>query len=140
MNKLPWTDAVRDRARSIHRLVNRKITYQTDGVTHPHLDIPEQWDLLLEGGHGDCEDYALTKRHHLRNEFPSYHHCFRIATCWTVARDDSSYHATLIIDTDAGMFILDNNFRDIVTIGSVNWRWHKIEDVTSPTGWSHLRN
>jgi predicted transglutaminase-like cysteine proteinase len=139
MSKIPWNDDIQTRVKAIHRRVNQKIIYQTDAITHPDLLIPEQWDLLLEGGRGDCEDYALTKRHHLRAEFPAWHHCFRIATCWTRAGDDSTYHATLLVDTESGMFILDNNFRDVVAIGSVNWRWHKIEDVFSPSGWSELR-
>lgn len=40
--------------------VNRWIAPMAD---IKHWDRAEQWDLVLTRGYGDCEDYALTKRH-----------------------------------------------------------------------------
>lgn len=135
----PLTPEHRNAMNQIHRDVNRSIRYQDDAVTHPHLEIPDRWDLLLEGGLGDCEDYALTKRHLFRNRFSRWHQSFRIATCWQRRGDDSSYHATLIVESDQGVWVLDNNYSSPIRIESVGWHWDRIEDPSSPTGWSQFR-
>lgn len=134
MNDAVWQDLV-----DINREVNRKITYRIDAQNHPQLPVPEQWNVLLEGGYGDCDDYAATKRHFLRNRYPQHHDHFRLATCWVDAgRTAGSYHAVLIVETDQGAYVLDNNLRRPILMEDVNYAWHKIEDPRSPTGWSRI--
>jgi predicted transglutaminase-like cysteine proteinase len=135
----PFTTENRAALSRVQSEVNRNVRYQSDAITHPRLEIPERWDLLLEGGLGDCEDYALTKRHLLRNQFPRWHQNFRIATCWQRRGDNSTYHATLIVETDQGAWVLDNNYSSPVRIETLGWHWDRIEDPQSPTGWSKFR-
>lgn len=133
-NDALWQDLV-----DVNRSVNHKIKYRSDGKNHPELFIPEQWNVLLEGGYGDCDDYAATKRHILRNRYPDHHDSFRLATCWIDAgRAPGTYHAVMIAETDQGAYVLDNNLRRPMLMEDLNYDWHKIEDPASATQWSRI--
>ena len=83
----------------INRRINRLITPQTD---LEHYGVAEFWTLPTDGK-GDCEDYALLKRHELlKLGWPSS------ALLITVVSDEKGEgHAVLTARTTAGDFILD---------------------------------
>jgi predicted transglutaminase-like cysteine proteinase len=90
----------------LNRAVNHEIEPATDMEVY---GVPEYWTLPTT--RGDCEDYALLKRHRL------------IARGWpsgtllmTVVRDEKNEgHAVLTARTTQGDFILDNKI-DIVRL------------------------
>lgn len=89
----------------INRQVNRTIAPVSD---LDHYGVADYWTLPKDGK-GDCEDYALLKRHKL------------VALGWpanallmTVVRDENGDgHAVLTARTAQGDFILDNKVDEI---------------------------
>ena len=77
----------------VNRSVNRRI--------RPRPDYQERW--TLNPTHGDCEDYAVTKRAELlRHGFPSS------ALLLAIVMARGQRHAVLIARTTGGDFVLDN--------------------------------
>jgi predicted transglutaminase-like cysteine proteinase len=85
---------------TINRAINRRIKPITD---LKHWGVVDRWDIP-DDGWGDCEDYQLLKRKLLAEQgLP------RRAMRMTVVQDDKGEgHAVLMIRTDRGDFILDN--------------------------------
>ena len=85
--------------------INRSITAERD---LKHYGIADYWTLPTDGK-GDCEDYALLKRHELiRLGWPSS------ALLMTIVKDEKGEgHAVLTARTAAGDFILDNKVDEI---------------------------
>jgi predicted transglutaminase-like cysteine proteinase len=88
----------------VNRWVNQSIMPQTD---FEHYGVKEYWTIPIDGK-GDCEDYALLKRHMLMQRgWPSS------ALLMTVVIDESGEgHAVLTARTQAGDLILDNKVKD----------------------------
>ena len=84
----------------INRRVNRLITPETD---LEHYGVAEFWTLPMDGK-GDCEDYALLKRHELLKLgwSPS------VLLITVVSDEQGEGHAVLTARTTARDFILDN--------------------------------
>jgi predicted transglutaminase-like cysteine proteinase len=93
----------------INRSVNQAVEPATD------LEVYGQTEFwTLPGNKGDCEDYALLKRHLLMQRgWPAS------SLLMTVVRDEKGEgHAILTVRTAQGDFVLDNKTDDIKS-------WHK---------------
>ena len=112
-------------AERINSQVNASVTYKTDLEQY---STPEFW--CESGTFGDCEDYALLKRALLK-EHGFAPECIHIATCWINVEAIDTGHCVLIVETDKGQFILDNNLKDPVRLNfeTANYKyiWNKIE-------------
>jgi predicted transglutaminase-like cysteine proteinase len=91
--------------------------------------VPEFW-CEARSGFDDCDGYALLKRALLKEQgFDEL--CIHIATCWINVKADNTGHCVLIVETDKGQFILDNNLKDPVSLNfqAVDYRyiWNIIE-------------
>mgnify|MGYP003403100692 FL=1 len=112
-------------AERINSNVNASVTYKTDLEQYSK---PEFW--VEAGRFGDCEDYALLKRALLKEQgFDAEK--IHLATCWINVKADDTGHCVLIVETDNGQFILDNNLKDPVPLNfeSVGYKylWNIIE-------------
>ena len=112
-------------AQRINSQVNASVTYKTDLA---QFEVPEFWQEA--GKFGDCEDYALLKRALLKEQgFDAEK--IHLATCWINVKADDTGHCVLIVETDKGQFILDNNLKDPVSLNfqAVDYRyiWNIIE-------------
>lgn len=90
-------------AERINSDVNARVTYKSD---LEQFGVPEFWRAADRIG--DCEDYALLKRALLKEQGFNPD-CIHIATCWVNVRSLTTGHCVLIVETDQGQFILDNN-------------------------------
>jgi len=131
---LQWTPENRKIVQKIQRKVNKNIKYRTDKESYPNLDIPEYWEIIRGKGYGDCDDYAVTKRALLIEAFPDNRNDFRLATCWA---ENKEYHAVLVVDTEGGSYVLDNNHERIEPYGKLGYKWHKIQSKDGK-GWENL--
>lgn len=106
-----------DLAERINKHVNESITYQDDLAQYGK---PEFW--ALAGKFGDCEDYALLKRHKLREAgcADSVH----MALCRTEAGE---VHAVCIVDTPSGVYVLDNRHPYPMLKSQLEYQWIGIE-------------
>ena len=105
--------------------VNTSVSYKTDVEQY---NKPELWKEA--GAFGDCEDYALLKREQLIQQgFDAEK--IHLATCWINYIADDTGHCVLIVETDKGQFILDNNLKDPVPLNfqTANYKyiWNVIE-------------
>ena len=104
-------------AERINRDVNASVKYKTDLGQY---NVPEFWTVA--GKYGDCEDYALLKRKMLIDagfDRDKIHLC----TCFV----DGAGHCVLLVETDRGNYILDNNQSEPVQPNFLSYKWDKIQ-------------
>ena len=110
--------------------INRSITAERD---LKHYGIADYWTLPTDGK-GDCEDYALLKRHELiRLGWPSS------ALLMTIVKDEKGEgHAVLTARTAAGDFILDNKVDEIRLWTKTPYRFLLRQSYLNPRVWMDL--
>ena len=106
-------------AERINSQVNASVSYKTDLEQY---DNPEFW--VEANTFGDCEDYALLKRHVLlKSGFASKD--LHLACCWD---ETESYHCVLLCRTDNGWFVLDNRHPLPMIPKQCKYAWDKALD------------
>ena len=113
----------------VNRAVNRTIAPATD------LDlfgVQEYWALPADSG--DCEDYAILKRHVLiERGWPAS------ALLLTVVRDEvGEGHAVLMVRTTHGDFVLDNKRPDIRIWHQTGYQFVMRQSYIDPKVWLSL--
>jgi predicted transglutaminase-like cysteine proteinase len=116
-----WAELV-----SVNRSVNRSISPQRNagGLR------TERWDVAPRAG--DCNDYAVTKRHEL------------LARGWSarwlllaeVQTQSGEHHLVLVARTRDGDFVLDNLGANIRPWSKTPYRWLRIQSPKNPHYWS----
>jgi predicted transglutaminase-like cysteine proteinase len=114
---------------TVNRYVNHTIEPATDLELYGQV---EYWTIPTTKG--DCEDYALLKRHIL------------IARGWpvsavlmTVVRDEKGEgHAVLTARTSAGDFILDNKTDEVRIWHKTNYEYLMRQSYLNPNNWMSL--
>jgi len=106
-------------AERINSDVNASVTYKSDLEQY---STPEFWKEA--GAFGDCEDYALLKRHRL---IESGFACkdLHLALCWD---ETGAYHCVLLCRTDKGWFVLDNRHPLPMIPKQCGYAWDKALD------------
>lgn len=105
-------------AERINSDVNARVTYKTDLAQYGK---PEYW--CLPSNFGDCEDYALLKRKLLLEQgWPSDK--LGLCVCYM---PDGQGHCVLLVETDRGNYILDNNQSEPVQPNFLSYKWDKIQ-------------
>ncbi len=113
-------------AERINSDVNASVSYMSDSE---QFGVPEWWSEA-RSGFDDCDGYALLKRALLKEQgFDAEK--IHLATCWINVVAIDTGHCVLIVETDKGQFILDNNLKDPVSLNfqAVDYRyiWNIIE-------------
>ncbi len=90
----------------------------------------EEW--LIGPSHGDCNDYAVTKRHELiargwpiRNLLLS-----EVVTSW------GEHHLILVVRARGGDVVLDNMTAQIRNWSKAPYRWVRMQTSDNPSHWS----
>ena len=113
-------------AERINSDVNASVTYKTD---LEQFGVPEWWSEA-RSGFDDCDGYALLKRALLKEQGFDEDK-IHIATCWINYIADDTGHCVLIVETDKGQVILDNNLKDPVPLNfqavDYTYIWNIIE-------------
>jgi predicted transglutaminase-like cysteine proteinase len=141
--RIVLTEEVWNTIVTINKRVNDTVTELTDplhwpvGKILPGQDVVDLWDLA-EDGYGDCEDHQLLKRH-LLAELGIPRRAMRITLVLDIKKDRSG-HAVLMIKTDRGDFILDNQTNDVLSWEetTANYDYVKQEGQDDPKGWVKL--
>ena len=88
------------------------------------------WDYP-DDGKGDCEDFSLLKRKQLINAGVAIENL-----SLAVVRDTTDNgHAVLLVRTDRGEFVLDNQTNEIKPWNQTNYRFIKQQSRTNPNEW-----
>ncbi|MGL4240036.1 MAG: transglutaminase-like cysteine peptidase [Beijerinckiaceae bacterium] len=116
--------------------VNARVNRAVEAVTDmDQWGVPERWSYPTTGK-GDCEDYVLEKRRRLVEAgWP------RQALLVTVVRDrKGDGHAVLIVKTDRGDFVLDNQEAKVKLWTETGYRFVKRQSEQNPNRWVSLGN
>lgn len=124
MNEKRWDDlyAVNDK-------VNREITYVRNDLGL----AGDKWILSPAGG--DCNDYAVTKRHELlARGWPSRSLLLaEVVTHW------GEYHLVLVVRTHDGDLVLDSINKSIRPFKEARYRWLRLQSPRNPKHWETVR-
>lgn len=112
------------------RAVNTKVNQQIAPVNdNPQVAGGDVWSLNPKSG--DCEDYAITKRHALVAQgWPV--RALRLAVAYTAFGEG---HAVLVVRTNQGDLVLDNRNSAIRLWNKTGLKLIKIEAAGNPAKW-----
>ncbi|MGJ4927627.1 transglutaminase-like cysteine peptidase [Bradyrhizobium sp. HKCCYLS2038] len=108
--------------------VNRSIvpTRNTRGV------VAEEW--LVGPSRGDCNDYAVTKRHALlQRGWPA-----RALLLAEVVTSWGEHHLVLVVRTRSGDLVVDNLNANVRPWAKANYRWVRVQSPSNPRYWSSV--
>jgi len=92
----------------------------------------EKW--LLGPDRGDCNDYAVTKRHELiARGWPA-----RTVLLSEVVTVSGEHHLVTVVRTDSGDLVLDNLTDQIMPWSRTPYRWVRIQMPKNPNYWASI--
>jgi predicted transglutaminase-like cysteine proteinase len=113
---------------AVNRSVNRTIRPINDQASAGN-GAGDDWELSPR--QGDCEDFAITKRHRLiALGWPSS--ALRLAVATTPWGEG---HAVLVVRTDRGDLVLDNRTNSVRDFQKTGLRFVKIQSAENPRRW-----
>jgi predicted transglutaminase-like cysteine proteinase len=96
-------------------------------------NLEDRWTIAP--GHGDCNDYAVTKRHELlKSGLPSS--ALRLSVTKTAA---GIGHLVLVVATTKGDLVMDSLADEIQPWQTTEYRWLKIQSAHDPRFWVEVR-
>jgi predicted transglutaminase-like cysteine proteinase len=129
--EIELTAAATDTLNQVNRDVNAAII---PIQKNENFDINDRWTIAP--AEGDCNDYAVTKRHNLlQNGFPA--RALRLAVVQT---NLGIGHLVLVVATTRGNLVLDNLVESIRPWQSTKYRWLKIQSANDARYWYEVRS
>lgn len=113
----------------VNRRVNRAISPEpnTGGV------MQEKW--VINPVSGDCNDYAVSKRHELLAKgWPS-----RALLLAEVVTSWGEHHLIVVVHTVDGDFVLDNLNPNIRSAAQAGYRWVRMQSPKNPLYWGSVQ-
>ncbi|MEO6359585.1 MAG: transglutaminase-like cysteine peptidase [Sphingomicrobium sp.] len=95
---------------AINRYVNRRVTFSDDIRQFGRADLWLTASATLDGGKGDCEDYAIAKMQMLRKAGIADKDLYLVIVKDLVRRSD---HAVLVVRSEGRLKLLDNGTDEI---------------------------
>ena len=114
----------------INLKVNRNIKYEpnTQGLAG------EKW--LISPSTGDCNDYAVTKRHQLLERgWPS-----RALLLAEVVTRSGEHHLVVVVRTRQGDFVMDSLNSTIRPWAHTPYRWARVQSPSNPKFWATVKD
>jgi predicted transglutaminase-like cysteine proteinase len=113
--------------------VNRDVNLSIAPKVKAYAEVSDGWSIAPEAG--DCNDYAVTKRHNLiEGGLPSG--ALRLAVIKT---SSGIGHLVLIVATTGGDVVLDNLTSAIRPWQATTYQWLKIQSANDPRFWSEVK-
>ncbi|MET4221650.1 putative transglutaminase-like cysteine proteinase [Bradyrhizobium sp. LB14.3] len=114
----------------------QEVNQQVNSAIRPEPNLEglrgEKW--LLHPTSGDCNDYAVTKRHDLiAKGFPA-----RSVLLGEVVVPWGEHHLVVVVRTSSGDLVLDNLSGHILPWSKKSYRWVRIQTPNNPTYWASL--
>jgi predicted transglutaminase-like cysteine proteinase len=127
-DRIELNDMRRSELENINRAVNSSIRPERNenGIAG------EKW--LLSPVHGDCNDYAVTKRHQLiARGWPA-----RTVLLSEVVTVSGEHHLVTVVRTNGGDLVLDNLTDQIMPWSRTRYRWVRIQTPKNPNYWASI--
>jgi predicted transglutaminase-like cysteine proteinase len=114
--------------------VNHRVNRLINPRSKAYDDSPyESWTIAPEMG--DCNDYAVTKRHELlMRGLPSS--ALRLSVAKTA---DGVGHLVLVVTTTVGNLVMDNLTDKIMPWQMTDYRWIKVQSTNDPHLWIGIK-
>ena len=96
----------------------------------PRENPQHAWEYA-SSGYGDCNTFALTKRHELIER--GWPRQALLLTSATTERGEG--HLVLVVHTTAGDLVLDNRVGPVVDWSALPYRWISMQSAASPARW-----
>lgn len=114
----------------------QEVNQQVNNSIRPEPNLEglrgEKW--LLHPTSGDCNDYAVTKRHDLiAKGFPA-----RSVLLSEVVVPWGEHHLVVVVRTSSGDLVLDNLTGHILPWSKKSYRWVRIQMPKNPNYWASL--
>jgi predicted transglutaminase-like cysteine proteinase len=114
----------------------QEVNQQVNSAIRPEPNLEglrgEKW--LLHPTSGDCNDYAVTKRHDLiAKGFPA-----RSVLLGEVVVPWGEHHLVVVVRTSSGDLVLDHLPGHILPWSKKSYRWVRIQTPNNPTYWASL--
>lgn len=124
-------DLTRDRQRELV-LVNSEVNAMIKPEPNLLGIAGEKW--LIAPSSGDCNDYAVTKRHELlARGWPAASLLLaEVVTTW------GEHHLVLVVRTRTGDLVVDNLNANIKPWTKANYRWVRIQTPGNPMFWAKV--
>jgi predicted transglutaminase-like cysteine proteinase len=127
--KLALTEKRRAELTAVNAEVNRSIKPQRN----PLGVAGEEWRIAPKAG--DCNDYAVTKRHELlARGWPS-----RALLLAEVILPSGEHHLVLVVRTKESDLVLDNLNANIRPWNKTQYRWVRMQTPSNPSVWTGRR-
>jgi len=115
----------------------RDVNARVNGSIRPLPNLggvaTEEW--LINPAKGDCNDYAVTKRHELLEKgWPS-----RSLLLAEVVMPSGEHHLVVVVRARQGDFVLDNMASSIRPWTQTPYRWVRIQSAANPKFWSSVK-
>ena len=115
----------------VNRRVNMSIVSKSKAYGS---NLENTWTIAPD--QGDCNDYAVTKRHELlKRGLPSS--ALRLSVTKTAA---GIGHLVLVVATTKGDFVMDSLVDEIQPWQTTDYRWLKIQSARDPNYWVEIRS
>ena len=115
---------------ALNRDVNRRIEERSDLET---TGMKDEWRLPRDGV-GDCEDFAIMKKHELmKRGWPAS------SLLLTVARNGQEGHAVLTVRTRQGGFVLDNRSSRVLDWTRTDYRYFARQSIGDGARWTRIQ-
>lgn len=112
--------------------VNRSVNQNIRPERNERGLAGETW--LIGPDSGDCNDYAVTKRHELLNRGWSA----QVLLLSEVVTNSGEHHLVLVVRTSSGDLVLDNMTSQIRPWGRAPYRWVRIQMPTDSRLWATI--
>jgi predicted transglutaminase-like cysteine proteinase len=122
--------ALTDRRWAELTAVNAEVNRSINPERNPAGVAGEEW--LISPRAGDCNDYAVTKRHELlARGWPS-----RALLLAEVVVPSGEHHLVVVVRTNEGDLVIDNLNANIRPWFKTQYRWVRIQTPRAPTAWA----
>jgi predicted transglutaminase-like cysteine proteinase len=129
--RIEFNAEISELLKRVNRSVNMSIAPTTKGYGS---NLGEGWTIAP--GTGDCNDYAVTKRHELlENGLPSK--ALRLSVVKTTS---GLGHLVLVVVTTKGDIVLDNLTEVIRPWQSTDYQWIKVQSTSDPRFWNEIKS
>ena len=112
--------------------VNRDVNHTIRPQENVGGVMAEEW--LVAPHHGDCNDYAVTKRHQLlAHGWPSHSLLLaEVVVAW------GEHHLVLVVRTREDDLVLDNLNQEVRSISQIEYQWVRAQQAENPKFWSAI--
>lgn len=111
-------------------MVNREVNHAISPKENVNGVMAEEW--LVSPRAGDCNDYAVTKRHKLlARGWPS-----RSLLLAEVVTPSGEHHLVLVVRNREDDLVLDNLNAQVRSVSQVQYEWVRAQETKNPKFWS----